>query len=1146
MLVKKSPTFSFYHEFPKFPTHVPVVKSLIKNGVIILGFANGDLRIYRQCDQKLLIHIDSGRDAMVSAMATSHDMIGGGDVLFAAFVDGMIAKYELSTGLLISCRQLEFQCKGFDTEFDLDNGITKALIAWGRSQQVVILDWYSLDILVQINAYLASWPLCSTLFDDQILLISRSGQVNQTRIGYDKKKERDANIVKRFDMKNSLTEPADETGLSHSVDLVISVLRLSIDMWIVVQRHAWTAFKWENNELSREIGISVTKPLVLAFKMTDEAFGLVAGDGSLFLVVRNQMIPVDPVWKGSVIDIAFSEEKIWATVEASGVVYLYCALFNASKPEQTNWSDKALCLEEDSPKTMIMTRVLTLDGKNYICTINDKVMELYLEIPSWLKKEPEAEYILSSPEESFTVLDLFSLDQDFIYTGTSLGRILVFQIREGTLSLFSSLPVFASPVVQFFRPNEDFPKSLKNLIVASSKNSTSAVIDANTGLMEQQIPGYVLPITKIHFLTSESDYGEHANESSSNPKTIQEDVLDDDSKTKSKMIIILEYGDGESRAWDLETKRELTELESLHTSSTYYECNAHRRPSDKSLSFPHGQKTFAAIVARLDKLKNHKDTKDLSMKLLTGKVGIVSFDVVSSLFSTAFVNTDEVPSLFVSGLMACQLLIGYIIGEDDNELHDISAYLELIKLDEILSCITLEPSGGSKAHAASKRLLFEYLTREYELRPNSLQREVDDFWLAKLPNKKVNSIASARSIQAVLIVSSVCRILLSKKDKESHALFNRYAELTAESLMFCFNMDDQKGVLGISAEIIGKDWDMWQKFLNILVIVDTLIEVLYNGGFTKMDKSNLTNRQRWSRNVSICILCVQNIAYHNVTLLISTLVTRVDDESKGLETRITALRLLTLLMTMNDTQKLIGPSFLSTMMTPVVKCLDHGEASIREKPELSSASLLLEATNFLSVVLHRYKDYMAFHKAQQKLVIALIPTEAAPHYRGLLGLCYDLRTGSLAASLGINYSMVPERKVFDTYSTISGVLPGSVCHQMEFSPDGKHLAAVIENMSNWDPEATSCLNHVEVIICVWKISFSFMSMFRSLTVRHTSSIYDAGTSRNAESAGTVLYPSKMVQASVHATGYFKFKWVSDDTISVTGDQDFKDVKFTIE
>lgn len=1145
MLVKKSPTFSFYHEFPKTLTNVPAVKSLIHNGVIILGFANGDLRIYRLNDQKLLIHIDSGSDAMVSALSVSHDAVGDSDVLFAAFVDGVIATYELSSGLLRSCRKLEFQCKGFDTEFDLDNGLTKAAIAWGRSQQVVVLDWYNLDILVQISSYLPSWPLCSSLFDDQILLVSRSGLVNQVKVCHSQKKQRSAMIVKRFDMKNDLAEPSDERGLFQGVDLVIGILRLSTDMWIVVQRHGWTAFKWENGEFSREIGINITKSLILAFKVTDESFGLVAGDGSLFLVFRNQMIPIDPVWQGSIIDVTFSYDRIWATVESMGDICVYCAHLNILKAEETNWSKEALYLEKDCLKTIIMTRVLNVDGKNCICTISGKTIKLYFGISSWLKKKPDIVHNLTSdPKESFTVLDLFSLNQHFIYTGTNLGRVLIFELKEGKLCPFSSLPVFASPVIEFFRLKDDCPKSLKKLLVASSKNSTSAIIDANTGLVEQQLPGYVLPITNIHFWTSDQD--EFVAESNSDPAITQENTVSKELETARKFLITINYGDGESRTWDLETKRESSDVESLRASLNCYECTTYKKSSDKSLSFPHGQKTFAAVVARLDKLKTQKDVNELSRKLLTGEVGIVSFDVVSSLFSTSYVNTEQLPSLFVSSLMTCQFLIGYIIGEHENDMQDIAEYLDVLKLEDILACITLEPSGGSKSYFASKKLLDEYLKREHELRPESLHREIDEYWISQLPKEKEIGKPSSRGIQAVLVVSSICRILFSRKDKESYSMFNRYAEPTAKSLMIYFKTDNQDGVFGISAEIIGKEWDMWQKFLNILVIVDTLIAVLYSGGFTKIDKSNLTNVQKWSRNVSICISCAQHIAFHNITLLISALVTRVDDEFKGLETRITTLKLLTLLMTLNSTQKLMGPSFLSTIMTPVVKCLDHGDAAIREKPELSNASLVLEATNFLSVVLHRYQDYMAFHKAQQKLVIALIPTEAAPHYRGLLGLCYDLRTGSLAASLGIHYSKSSEKKALDTYSTIDAVPPGSVCHQMEFSPDGKHLAAVIENMSNWDPESTSCLNHVEVIICVWKISFGIMSMFRNLAVRHTSPLYDASTSKNNENAGTILYPSKIIQASVHATGYFKFKWVSDDKISVTGDQDFKDVKFTIE
>lgn len=407
-------------------------------------------------------------------------------------------------------------------------------------------------------------------------------------------------------------------------------------------------------------------------------------------------------------------------------------------------------------------------------------------------------------------------------------------------------------------------------------------------------------------------------------------------------------------------------------------------------------------------------------------------------------------------------------------------------------------------------------------------------------------------------------MVVSQIVKEELGEFSRYAMIILSTLSLYSNNDEHRDTISsisremahrlagclddnnihettrlLAIQLMGQGWDLWQKFVNPFSVLQSLIDLLYKNGFvaaegtgqqlqTSVGIEQLSPEARRIRKEFIkkCRQSIRGIALQNSTLLVSVLSIYIRSQDHLIDARIAALRLLTSFITPtqspddddSDNGALLNDVHLPTIISNVVHLLEPANTTAREVSATGGVSLVNEITQFLTTALQQYPSTLAFHKAQQRLAVALIGTHgnavggsshasSAAEPNLILGFVYDLRSGTAMAMLSARATHLPippplgEPKGTAATPSPDDIYIGSGITQLSnlvFSPDGKHLAGLLTV-----PTAASARGGVAIVV-VWKIGFGFMSLLHNISLALPSPASALGAS--AATSPSILTP----------------------------------------
>ncbi|ODQ63658.1 hypothetical protein NADFUDRAFT_67665 [Nadsonia fulvescens var. elongata DSM 6958] len=367
-------------------------------------------------------------------------------------------------------------------------------------------------------------------------------------------------------------------------------------------------------------------------------------------------------------------------------------------------------------------------------------------------------------------------------------------------------------------------------------------------------------------------------------------------------------------------------------------------------------------------------------------------------------------------------------------------------------------------------------------------------------------------------------------------------------------------------DLVGRIWTNLSPYIDTSMVVNLILQNLFNNGFTLETpisvaslwedtafNSVFSSISKLKRRESItkidapslllqsCFKAILSIAKTDKSTLLTCLEQEVKSDDyvfklpsgtkesssentdtstsaliSSLELRVCAVALLGKLISYID------PDHFSYILPTVIRALDHTDprynrqrtkrsgSYLETSDELSEThdkstgmhlSMTSAITNFLALSLNNFDGILAFNKSQQILALALTST-FKPDQRVALAV-FDLKTGHHSANLLFpeNY---PELTVLSSSNEASKKVTKGTINGVEFSPDGKYLAA-------FDP-MTFCL-------FVWRTTphTSFFSFSSSKNTKVNHEHVDYLGSHN-ESTGLVpSFLQKAVKDSGHTT-----------------------------
>lgn len=864
----------------------------------------------------------------------------------------------------------------------------------------------------------------------------------------------------------------------------------------------------------------------------DECFGIMSNDGTITWVRNSNVQIIEPTWNnpggGQIVSVVYDSirKQLICTLTTSEGISMKRADTLVPAGAMIKWEEDSFLVESYQSGPSYISAV---HDENVVIGHGNTITEYTL--PQFLTQFEAIPptFVLEDEEEIFTVIESSTSTKKnttYLVAGTSHGRILALGKEKG--GILNSVSAFATATTQILRmPGVGVlgsSSSFSGNVVAVSINSTVCVLDLFSGVKNCIIPGNNIAVRSISVFkllsvattTKEDSIGLEIEYESGEKRTWNitsgdelslREASDISSASKRKLCpldencalagedegilkplntpgnsphqvfepfvlvrmgnlidnILGPYLDG-GKALDDDDAGDKVELikalitslitidktlvpQQWHEQLTIPVVKGTTKPRVGHVSVNSSFVTISSLDTDLEHHRNHQHHKQLSVSDSTTNACIVTVWVILVQLLLTSVNKYEKTESYK--------LLGWL--------------LEIIGFPSSNSETNTNLSGFAILGATSSSSYIRQYARIClkELLNNTDYGEdevsVVGHWRPHLPAVTMGNIFGPESLQAVEILSSMC---ISRQKKRS--LSSNLVREVAESLQLYLTSEAPEENRDAAIEIIGRGWLLWQQQFNPLNVLDALIAILYQNGYTTLTQKDNSNsqKQKHHRNthlLALCQKCIQNIASQNITLLISALVTHLGSSEQPLDARITSIRLLSALISSspNSNQqqqqpRYIGSEHLPTIISTVVKTLDPSDQNLRELSPIGGTSLMSESTQFLSTAMNKYPNSLAFHKGQQRLAVSTCdPQNTKKKPSVLLGLVYDLRTGTVIASLA--------SQEHQTYPS------GTILTNLTFSPNGKAIAAIIKT-----PDKISKL-------LSWKIGFGLMTLFQSFT-----------------------------------------------------------------
>lgn len=710
------------------------------------------------------------------------------------------------------------------------------------------------------------------------------------------------------------------------------------------------------------------------------------------------------------------------------------------------------------------------------------------------------------PASTICIVENSILDTEKIIFGTADGRIVV--VRKSSQDIGAIVCAFATQVTRIFR----FPDSFENsstLIIAVSLNNAVAVVDIEHGQLLHLIPGSNMNLKNIS--VAKDDHNKFCIEYYNNTRVwnlksncdVQGDLMSAD-KLYCKSLVASQ---GKRKSWG-----PLVPLASnLQRGASLVLMDLERLVKLASSQVALYSKDAQALLTCLSPLKGGLSSAHPSVRLSLAVREDQLTSVVTIASDSGTTYEEEAPLL-----IACIAL--ETISDPRTDIHElIERYLSQYEFLEIDGFVKSALVFQNKFERIARLCLSSMAKRLVVKKQAAI--DLANKWRPQLPSLCKDNINSEEGRQALLLIGALC----IAENMLNLTNLNFVEKDVSESIQLCLIPDADNSMRELSISLLGSGWLVWQKWFNPIQILNSIIFILYNNGFTQKDSPKM------SKILLICEECIKGISDSNMTLLISTLALQASDSNNPSDGRITALRLLSLLVSDNSGHHhALDKHYLPTVTSAAVKLLDPTDSVLREAAPIGGASLITEATRFLGTLVSKFPQDTSFHKSQQKLAITI---SREPENRSLdspiIVLVYDLRSGGVSSTLGYRQS----------YDFISG---------LEFSINGKYLAAVIVDRKI----AGKTAMHVSIVI--WKLGYGITSIFQSLSISSSKESSpnvtnpSTPTEESTIQSGNIIYPKFIKEIQIDCKDSVKLQWTGDKIIEVLGDLDPQPTIINIE
>ncbi|CAN6674731.1 hypothetical protein TRVA0_062S00606 [Trichomonascus vanleenenianus] len=1074
------------------------------NEALILAYASGAIDVYDSKNHlttriELYGNPDSaqlpqgGENAVISvlkAVELRMDNVAGTvkKALLVGYSTGDIATFILPEGKLHAQRSTGSKIIDINANCD-----PELLMVWGEECSFQVLDSSTLETKYVINQ-LRDWPMAVSLFDNKVLLAFKDGGYDQLRIWpHTIEKLSKGEFSGLFSPQGTTDEAYHQAS---DIDLIVDVQKVGPISWVVLQRSGWTLYRWEDDQLVKQIGSNAEVPLIgLIFDKLDHAadrehrveeqFGILSSDDSIMWVHQSNVQLLVPAWDietTEVIQVMFqpkAKRLVLLAMDQRGIILRWAD----TSATQIQWNDEVEVLEPK--KSQVHKSFISAVHGSDIIIAENGVLTLYT-LGEFLTSFEQVKPLITLNSGKFTAIESTSQTISYIVTGTSEGKLL--SINKETGQIIHNVSLFASSTLSCLR----FPSiggtsnsRLAGEIVAVSRNATVSVIDLISGVKRAVIPGNNNDITRMYRVMSD----------------------------KKETGIVISYESGEARAWNLDSGGEMdsnidayperSEIKHLYPRSDAKDrvypltsvdpakgpyvfadlgciVEEYGRYLDEKLESPHMINEIKALVNAIVPIDENRATKHWQRclyikttsdtKIVIGRAGYVGPYINVSFINNGQSSDNEVLAASISVWI---VLIKVVLHA---ESIDVPTSRILTWLTDLITFDTSDVSGFATLASNCSNPFIRRVARQCvkelvgmtesssgghsssdkSATHSSRATKLINEWEPNLPSRNTQEMYGDKSLQAIEILSPLCIAKLGKNrlsaaTDEDRQSYDNLARQVAESLQIYLTGDAPDENRDTAIVFIGKGWGVWQKYFNPIAIISALVQLLCKHGYCTKDLDDPV--------VAMCLRCINGIAVQNSRLLVSTLLLLLGPDTH-IDERVCSIRLISGFMasaakapSQKDEADSIGRDLL-TIVSSIVKLLDPNDPSLKELAPLSSTSLMSEATQFLSSSMNAFPALLAFHKGQQRLAVA------SPDAARLIGFVYDLRTGTIIASLTAG----------------SDVLAAHKLTAIAFSPDGKQLAGVIDSSR----------------VAVWKLGAGIMSLLQSLSI----SSHDASSARD--------------------------------------------------